>query len=165
MNVTAVLAITLALIAYGLISRKLDGTMLTGPILFSVFGLIAGPAALGLVPLQIGNESLHLLAEVTLILVLFSDAANIDLAQLRRDHNLPVRMLVIGMPLTVALGAAGAWLLFDDFGFWEAALLAAILAPTESALGIAVVSNRLVPARSVAKRGSGANAFFSRTSA
>ncbi len=44
MNVTAVLAITLALIAYGLISRKLDGTMLTGPILFSVFGLIAGPA-------------------------------------------------------------------------------------------------------------------------
>ena len=147
MNVTAVLAITLALIAYGLISRKLDGTMLTGPILFSVFGLIAGPAALGLVPLQIGNESLHLLAEVTLILVLFSDAANIDLAQLRRDHNLPVRMLVIGMPLTVALGAAGAWLLFDDFGLWEAALLAAILAPTDAALGMAVVSNRLVPVR------------------
>ena len=94
------LAITLALVAYGLISRKIEGSILTGPTLFTVFGLVAGPAALGLIPLQMGNEALHLLVEVTLILVLFSDAANIDLAQLRRDHNLPVRMLLVGMPLT-----------------------------------------------------------------
>ena len=141
------LAITLALVTYGLTSRKIEGSILTGPILFTVFGLVAGPAALGLIPLQIGNEALHLLAEVTLILVLFSDAANIDLAQLRRDHDLPVRMLLVGMPLTIALGAVAAWLLFDGFGFWEAALLAAILAPTDAALGQAVVSNRLVPVR------------------
>ena len=147
MDVIAILAIALALVAYGLISRKIEGSILTGPILFTVFGLVAGPAALGLIPLQMGNEALHLLAEVTLILVLFSDAANIDLAQLRRDHNLPVRMLLVGMPLTIALGAAAAWLLFDGFGFWEAALLAAILAPTDAALGQAVVSNRLVPVR------------------
>jgi NhaP-type Na+/H+ or K+/H+ antiporter len=115
--------------------------------LFSVFGLIAGPAALGLIQLQISNESLHLLAEVTLILVLFSDAASIDLDQLRRDHNIPVRMLLVGLPLTIALGAAAALLLFNDFRFWEAALLAAILAPTDAALGQAVVSNRLVPVR------------------
>ena len=76
MDVTAILAITLSLIAYGLISRKIEGSILTGPILFSVFGLIAGPAAFGLIPLQISNEALHLLAEVTLILVLFSDAAH-----------------------------------------------------------------------------------------
>jgi NhaP-type Na+/H+ or K+/H+ antiporter len=147
MDVTGVLAITLALIAFGLISRKIEGTILTGPILFSAFGLIAGPAAFGLIPLQISNEGLHLLAEVTLILVLFSDAANIDLAQLRRDHNLPVRMLLIGMPLTIALGAMVAFLFFDGLGPWEAALLAAILAPTDAALGQAVVSNRLVPVR------------------
>ena len=89
------LAITLALVAYGLISRKIEGSILTGPTLFTVFGLVAGPAALGMIPLQMGNEALHLLVEVTLILVLFSDAANIDLAQLRRDHNLPVRMLLL----------------------------------------------------------------------
>ncbi len=147
MDVTGILAITLALIAFGLISRKIEGSILTGPILFSVFGLIAGPAAFGLIPLQISNEGLHLLAEVTLILVLFSDAANIDLAQLRRDHNLPVRMLLIGMPLTIALGAMVAFLFFDGLGPWEAALLAAILAPTDAALGQAVVSNRLVPVR------------------
>ena len=147
MDVTGILAITLALIAFGLISRKIEGSILTGPILFSAFGLIAGPAAFGLIPLQISNEGLHLLAEVTLILVLFSDAANIDLAQLRRDHNLPVRMLLIGMPLTIALGALVAFLFFDGLGPWEAALLAAILAPTDAALGQAVVSNRLVPVR------------------
>ena len=147
MDVTGILAITLALIAFGLISRKIEGSILTGPILFSAFGLIAGPAAFGLIPLQISNEGLHLLAEVTLILVLFSDAANIDLAQLRRDHNLPIRMLLIGMPLTIALGAMVAFLFFDGLGPWEAALLAAILAPTDAALGQAVVSNRLVPVR------------------
>ena len=147
MDVIAILAIALALVAYGLISRKIEGSILTGPILFTVFGLVAGPAAWGLIPLQMGNEALHLLAEVTLILVLFSDAANIDLAQLRRDHDLPVRMLLVGMPLTIALGAVAAWLLFDGFGLWEAALLAAILAPTDAALGQAVVSNRLVPVR------------------
>jgi sodium/hydrogen antiporter len=147
MNVTALLTIMLALVAYGLISRKIEGSILTGPILFSAFGLIAGPAAIGLIPLQISNEVLHLLAEVTLILVLFSDAANIDLVQLRRDHNLPVRMLLIGMPLTIALGAVAALLIFDGLGLWEAALLAAILAPTDAALGQAVVSNRAVPVR------------------
>ena len=147
MDVTAVLAITLALITFGLCSRKIEGSILTGPILFSVFGLIAGPAAFGLVPLEISNEALHLLAEVTLILVLFSDAASIDLAQLRRDHNLPVRMLLIGMPLSIALGTVAILLLFGGFGFWEAALLAAILAPTDAALGQPVVSNPLVPVR------------------
>jgi NhaP-type Na+/H+ or K+/H+ antiporter len=146
-NLTAILAVTVALIAYGLVSRKLEGSVLTGPMLFTAFGLVAGPAFLGIVPLQIDNQSVHLLAEVTLILVLFSDAANIDLGQLRRDHNLPVRMLLIGMPLTIALGAAAALLFFGSLGFWEALLLAAILVPTDAALGQAVVSNRLVPVR------------------
>ncbi|HUU71479.1 MAG TPA: sodium:proton antiporter [Burkholderiales bacterium] len=147
MNLTATLAIALALVAYGLVSKKVDGSILTGPLLFSVFGFVAGPALFGIVPLHISNEAVHLLAEVTLILVLFSDAANIDLGQLRRDHNLPVRMLVIGMPMTIALGTVAALLLFDGLSFWEAALLAAILVPTDAALGQAVVSNRLVPVR------------------
>ena len=59
------LAITLAVVAYGLISRKIEGSILTGPTLFTVFGLVAGPAALGLIPLQMGNEALHLLVEVS----------------------------------------------------------------------------------------------------
>lgn len=133
--------------AYGLISRKLAGSSLTGPLLFSVFGLIAGPSVVGMVPWELSNNVLHILAQVTLILVLFSDAASIDLAQLRRDHNIPVRALLIGMPLTIVFGGVAAWLLFDSFNPWEALLLAAILAPTDAALGQAVVSNPVVPVR------------------
>jgi NhaP-type Na+/H+ or K+/H+ antiporter len=147
MDATALLTIALALIAYGLVSRRLDGSILTGPLLFSLFGLLAGPAFVGLIEMQGSNQALQLLAEVTLILVLFSDAASIDLVQLRRDHNLPVRMLLVGMPLTIALGTIAAVLIFDGLDVWEAALLAAILAPTDAALGQAVVTNPRVPVR------------------
>lgn len=136
-----------AFLAFGLVSHRLDGTVLTGPMLFAAFGLLAGPAAAGLITLQISNRGLHLLAEVTLILVLFSDAASIDLRRLRRDHNLPVRMLAVGMPLTIVLGTLAALMLFTEFSLWEAALLAAILAPTDAALGQAVVANSAVPVR------------------
>jgi len=147
MDAVAILSITVALVAYGLVSQKLDGSVLTGPMLFSVFGFLAGPAYFGLIEIQVSNESLHLLAEVTLILVLFSDAASIDLMQLRRDHNLPVRMLLLGMPLSIALGTIVAVLMFDGLDIWEAALLAAVLAPTDAALGRAVVINPRVPVR------------------
>jgi NhaP-type Na+/H+ or K+/H+ antiporter len=147
MTISTVLLVMLALVTYGLISRKLKGSILTGPLLFAIFGLIVGPWALGLISIEVSHEDLHTLAEVTLVLVLFSDAASIDLAQLRRDHNLPVRMLLIGMPLTIILGTFAAVVMFSGFGFWEAALLAAILAPTDAALGQAVVSNPLVPVR------------------
>jgi NhaP-type Na+/H+ or K+/H+ antiporter len=147
MDFVALLTIAIALIAYGLISGKLQGSVLTGPLLFTVFGLVFGPSVLGLMPMQLSNESLYLLAEVTLILVLFSDAASIDLAQLRRDHNLPVRMLVIGLPLSIILGGLAAFLIFDEFGLWEVALLAAMLAPTDAALGQSVISDPRVPVR------------------
>ncbi len=147
MDLIAILTVTSAFIVYGLISGRIRESMFTGPMLFAAGGLVAGPALLGLVPVDVGHEGLHTLAEITLILVLFADAASIDLEQLRRDHDLPVRMLLLGMPLSIALGTAAAVLIFTDFGPWEAALLAAILAPTDAALGQAVVSNRAVPVR------------------
>jgi NhaP-type Na+/H+ or K+/H+ antiporter len=93
------------------------------------------------------QEYVHLLAELTLILVLFSDAAAIKLSVLKNDHHLPVRMLAIGLPLTVLLGAVLAFYLFGVFTIWEAALLAAILAPTDAALGQSVVTSKIVPLR------------------
>ncbi len=147
MNISAVVAVAAALLGYGLVSQRLQRTILTGPLLFTLFGLAVGGAGLGVVPLDMTGDILHLLAEVTLILVLFADAASIDLRQLRRDHSLPLRMLVIGMPLTILLGAAAALLLFPALSVWEAAVLAAILAPTDAALGQAVVTSPEVPTR------------------
>jgi NhaP-type Na+/H+ or K+/H+ antiporter len=139
--------ITLGVIAAGLVtfsvfSGKLQGTIITAPLVFIVFGFGIGDGGFGVAELH-----LDLLAEVTLILVLFSDAARIDLSRLRRDHNLPVRMLAIGLPLAMVAGTAVAMLLFGHFSIWEAALLAAVLAPTDAALGQAVVSDSAVPVR------------------
>ncbi len=147
MNLTAVAIVALGFLLFGLASRRLSGSFLTGPLLFSAFGLVVGPMGLDVVPLELSHEVLHTLAEVTLILVLFTDAANIDLGQLRRDHNLPVRMLALAMPLSIVLTSVAALALFGGLSLWEAALLAAILAPTDAALGQAVVGSASVPIR------------------
>ena len=88
-----------------------------------------------------------MIAELTLILILFTDAARIDIKRVRQDHNLPIRMLVLGLPLVIAAGTFVAATLFPMFSIWEAALLAALLAPTDAALGQAVVSAKVVPLR------------------
>lgn len=144
--------ITLAVIAFGLVgfsvfSGKLQGTIITAPLVFIVFGFAIGEGGFGIAQLDLDHGAIHLLAEATLILVLFSDAARIDLSRLRKDHNLPVRMLALGLPLVMVTGMAVAMLLFEHFSIWEAALLAAILAPTDAALGQAVVSDEAVPVR------------------
>ena len=147
MSHTSILIILLAFLTYGLLSKYLQSTGLTGPMLFAVLGLLVGPAGADLVPFPITSSIIHTLAEITLILVLFSDAATIDFRQLRRDHNLPVRMLLIGMPLTIILTGLAAFALLTDFTIWEALLLGAILAPTDAALGQAVITNPVVPVR------------------
>jgi len=139
--------IAAGIILYALVSRRLENSMVTAPMVFAAFGLLIGNAVFGLVDLEFGDGFIHGLVEITLVLVLFSDAARIDLSQVRRDHNLPTRMLLVGMPLTIAAGTAAALILPLGLTFWEAALLAAILAPTDAALGQSVVSSPLVPTR------------------
>ncbi len=139
--------IAAGVVAFALVSRRIENTVLTAPMVFAAFGLALGDGGLGVIQLNATHGFIHGLAEVTLLLVLFSDAARIRLKTLRRDHNLPVRMLVIGMPLTVATGTAVALYLPLGFSIWEAALLAALLTPTDAALGQAVISNPRVPMR------------------
>lgn len=134
-----------AILGFGLVSGKTERSWVSGPIVFVAVGWAA--SELGLLHLDLESASIHLLAELTLVLVLFTDAARIDLGLLRREHNLPLRMLGFGMPLTVALGAMLAAWIFADFTPWQAALLAAVLAPTDAALGQAVVSSPKVPVR------------------
>jgi len=143
---------TIAIIAggvvlFGLVSRRLETSLLSGPMIFAAFGLLIGPTVLGLADLDFEDGFINGLAEITLILVLFSDAARIDLRVVRRNHNLPVRMLLIGMPLIIVAGTLAALALPLGLTLWEAALLAAILAPTDAALGQSVVSSPLVPIR------------------
>ncbi|PYE84656.1 cation:proton antiporter [Pseudoroseicyclus aestuarii] len=136
-----------AVFLFALISRRGESGSLTGPMVFTLFGLLIGEAGLDLVALPIRNEGINLLAEITLVLALFTDAARIDVTRLTREHDLPFRMLGIGLPLTMILGTLVAWWLFPGLGLWPAAVLGVILAPTDAALGQAVVSNDKVPQR------------------
>jgi NhaP-type Na+/H+ or K+/H+ antiporter len=116
-------------------------TWVSGAIVFTAFGWLIGPLALDLVDLKVDREGLRALAEVTLAMVLFTDAANADLVVLRRNMGLPRRLLLVGLPLTIALGFGVGFALLDSLTFVELALLATMLAPTDAALGAAVVSD------------------------
>jgi NhaP-type Na+/H+ or K+/H+ antiporter len=147
MDPVVIALITATLLGYSLISGRLSGTILTAPLIFAAVGFLVSPAGFGIAPVEVDHSAIHLIAELTLILVLFTDAARIDLREVRRDHVLPTRMLLIGLPLTMAAGTFFAMWLFPAFTIWEAALLAALLVPTDAALGQAVVSAKIVPVR------------------
>ena len=139
--------IAVLILAFGIVSGRLEKTVITPPMVFVSAGLLMGPAVLGWIELDVESHVVRTLAEATLVLVLFADASRIDLAVLRRGYHLPLRLLGIGMPLAIALGTLAAMVVFEMLGPWEAAVVAAILAPTDAALGQAVVSSPRVPVR------------------
>lgn len=143
----SLLVVALVILLFGAISRRAERSPLTPPMFFIAAGCLVSEHGLGLIEVDLSGDVVHALTELTLVVVLFTDASRIDLACLRREGGLPVRMLGMGLPLTMLFGTAAGFLLFPNFGWLEAALLAAILAPTDAALGQAVVSNPLVPAR------------------
>lgn len=147
MDMTGLLLLGAGLLVFASVSKRIEGTVLTAPMIFTAFGILAGPPVLGWIDLDLDHAGIHLLAEITLVLVLFSDAAKIDIRKLRTEYILPLRMLGAGLPLAVLAGAGVSMLLFPDWTPWEAALLAAILAPTDAALGQAVVTDARVPER------------------
>jgi NhaP-type Na+/H+ or K+/H+ antiporter len=134
-------------IGYGLVSGWLAGTSVTAPMMFVTAGLVLGEGGLGWLTGTTDEGAVRILAETTLVFVLFTDAVRIRIDTLRREYQFPARLLGVSMPLGVVFGTAAALLLFDDFGVWEAALLAAVLVPTDAALGAAVVSDRRLPVR------------------
>lgn len=146
-QLTALAAVAVGILAFGLVSRRAQAGILTPPLAFVAFGIVLGPIGFDLVGYDLEHGVIHALAELTLVLVLFTDASRIDLAVVRRQHDLPVRMLVIGLPLTVLAGTAIGWMIFPEMGFWHLAALAAVLAPTDAALAQAVVGHPKVPPR------------------
>jgi NhaP-type Na+/H+ or K+/H+ antiporter len=137
----------LLIFLFTLISKRIEKTILTAPIIFTVAGMGVYLISPRFAELEIHNHTILLIAELTLALLLFTDATRIDLRKLLKETVLPERLLAIGMPLTILAGTIVAVLLFDGFSIWEAALLAVILAPTDASLGQVVVQSRLVPER------------------
>jgi NhaP-type Na+/H+ or K+/H+ antiporter len=139
--------VALALLAVAAVSKRIDRSPITPAILFVAIGLLVGPKVLDGLDISSTSSTVRALAEATLALVLFADASRIDLARLRRELSVPVRLLGIGLPLTIILGALAAGVILDQLSFWEAVIVGVILAPTDAALGQAVVADPRVPGR------------------
>jgi NhaP-type Na+/H+ or K+/H+ antiporter len=142
---------TLAILAafafiYSIVGGGLERTPINGALVFTSFGLVFGPLGLDLLGLDVDAEGLRTLAELTLAMVLFTDASNADLGVLKKSLHIPRRLLLIGLPLTIVFGFGVGVVLFGGLTLFEIAILATMLAPTDAALGKAVVSDERVPA-------------------
>jgi sodium/hydrogen antiporter len=136
------------LLVYAALSSRLKASPVSQAMVFVTAGLLFGNRALDIVEFNVGvGVIVRHFAEATLALVLFTDAARIDLPRLRREALLPVRLLAVGLPLTIALGTVAGVLVIPGLGFWAAAALATILAPTDAALGEPVVTDSRLPSR------------------
>lgn len=141
----AILAILIVI--YAALAIKLGQWSITMPMVFVVIGVALGPVGLGLLPISPRAEPIKMLTEITLALLLFADASTLKLSEVRDDAGLPVRLLSIGLLLTMFFGAFIAYFLLREEGLAFACLLGAILAPTDAALGLPIFNNPRVPVR------------------
>jgi len=137
--------LALALLLYAVVSKPLARTVISPAIAFLAGGLLLGDAGLGLLVLDAESDTMRLLAEGALALVLFTDASRVDFVGLRREVSTPARLLGIGLPLTIGAGIALAVATVAGLTLPEAAILAIAVAPTDAALGQVVVTDERVP--------------------
>lgn len=147
MSLTFLLLIILAAFAAtAMLSKRIEASFISLPMIFTGLGLaLSGPIS-GQADHEVLNETTRLLAEITLILVLFSDASHVRFDRFRHIWRLPARMLIIGMPLTILAGTLVAYLIAPGAGLAMSLLTAAVLTPTDAALAQTVVENEDVPA-------------------
>lgn len=137
----------LVLFCYALLSQRIEHTPITAPIIFTALGMIMSSGWMHIAGAGVTPAVFLRLAEVGLVLLLFTDSSRTDLRVLRSIGTLPGRLLSVGMLLTLLLGAVAARLVFPRLSIWEAGILSAILAPTDAGLGQIIVNSPRVPMR------------------
>ena len=130
---------------FGLVSAIADRSPITAPMVFVAVGVIVGPLGFDLFEANYDSKAIKIIAEVTLVLILFTDASTIHLKALKKEYTIPLRLLGIGLPLTMIAGWALAVPMFPGESLWMVAIMAFVLSPTDAALGQAVVNNTKVP--------------------
>ncbi|MES0870927.1 cation:proton antiporter [Pseudovibrio sp. SCP19] len=143
-NLTVIFAVVFL---YSVMSRRLEQKPVNGALLFCIIGFLLGNDGLEWFQVKLTNESIKALAELALAIVLFTDAAKANLKVLATNIDLPRRLLLIGLPLTILFGIGTGMALLPELPIIEVAILAALLAPTDAALGKAVVTDPSVPAK------------------
>jgi sodium/hydrogen antiporter len=144
---SSLVVIATVFLVYAALSRRLHGTSITAPMVFVVAGFVFGAEGVGWLHVTLDQDAVSRLAEATLVVVLFTDASRIDLHALRREYSVPARLLGGGLPLTIVVGTLVGGLVLSTVSWAEAVVLAIVLAPTDAALGQAVVTDENLPSR------------------
>ncbi|MCH7900733.1 MAG: sodium:proton antiporter [Acidobacteria bacterium] len=141
---TIILVLSATVFAIVAVSGRLARLSITEPLMAVGIGILI--TFLVVDPIDIRSPAALTFLELTLALVLFTDAARIDVGRIRRQYRWPARMLLIGLPLAMVLGAVVAgWILAIPLG--AALLLGVILAPTDAALAEPVLESEVLPVR------------------
>ena len=130
------------------ISRRIDKLPVSAQMIFIFSGILIGWFVTGFINVTEPPVStiILLIAEIALVLVLFTDASRVNLASIKWN-SLETRLLSIGLILTIVMGITFAIVIFTNLTFWEAAIIGVVLAPTDAALGQMVVKNKGIPNR------------------
>jgi NhaP-type Na+/H+ or K+/H+ antiporter len=143
----AVAVIAGCFVLWGLVSARLPGWNVSAPMAFVAAGMALGAGSEPVLHVSISSGAVLQLTELTLAVVLFGDAATVSMRWFREDAALPGRLLLVGLPLTMALGTLGAHLLLPGLSWWVAAVIGVAVAPTDAALGAAIMEDERVPVR------------------
>ena len=143
MGLGALGLILAAIFVWGTFSAR--AAAISTPIFFVAIGVVMAQSQ-KLLGLELDPHLIKVIAEVTLVWVLFADASRVRITDLRADGGRYLRLLALGLPLTIALGAVAAAVVLG-VDLWYALLLGAALAPTDAALGSAVMADRRIPRR------------------
>ena len=145
MTMSTVAVIALLIVGWALIAGAVSRYDLTGPMVFTAAGYLLANPHWGPLHVNVEAGSVHSMVEITLALVLFSDAARVNIHELRAQIGLPVRLLCIGLPLTVLAGSLVAEGLLTNLPWALAVFVGAALAPTDAALSAEVIGDEELP--------------------
>ncbi len=147
MHYTTPLVLAVLVLGYAVVSERVNRSFIAPALIFLLLGMGLGPFGLGVLEAGAGTEGYTVLAQLALTVILFNQAAKLRLDRIRVHGPVTLRLLIVGIPLTVLLGALTATLLLPVLPWWEAVCVAAIVAPTEAALIEALLEDRRIPER------------------
>src|SRR5262245_24082259 len=111
--VATVAIVGLVIAVSTLLSGAIDRSGVPHAAVFLLLGLLLGPHGVAVLDVGLDAPILRVVATLSLVLVLFTDALGLDLQEVRRNLGLAVRVLGPGTLLTAAIAALAAWLLLD----------------------------------------------------
>ena len=144
---TTPLVLAILVLAYAVVSEQVNRRFIAPALIFMLIGMALGPFGLHLLDAGPGTEGYTVLAQLALALILFNQAAELRLDRIQMHGPVTLRLLVVGIPLTILLGTLTAALLLPVLPWWEAVCLGAIVAPTEAALIEALLKDSRIPER------------------